>query len=162
MGLLFPTEGDLLINSQKNVQKDQINSLFTYIPQRPFIFEDTLKNNIEFNFNNPENLNNVKNISKLDKLNLDKFLEKDGINLSGGQVQRVALARSLYFFRDIYIFDEFTSALDDETEKEILVEVNNLLAKKTSIIISHNLNVLKKLCKRVYKIEKSEIIKVEI
>ena len=89
MGLLFPTEGDLLINSEKNIQKNEINSLFTYIPQRPFIFEDTFKNNIEFNLNDSENLNNVKNISKIEKLSSDKFLEKDGLNLSGDRFREL-------------------------------------------------------------------------
>ena len=98
---------------------------------------------------------------------LDEFVNnlKDGIDtyigstvkqISSGQKQRIAIARSIYSDRDILIFDEATNALDEDNEKIILKNIKNLRLKKTIIIISHNLDNLKG-CNRVISIQNAGI-----
>ena len=91
----------------------------------------------------------IKKIEQVIKLsNLEKLFNKDdknyslgerGLQISGGEKQRIGIARALYFNREIYIFDEATNALDEETEKFILGNVKNFLKNKIVIIISHKI-----------------------
>ena len=71
------------------------------------------------------------------------ILGQGGVRLSGGQRQRVALARAFYHGRDVIIMDESTSALDDDTEREIVKEIQSLKGIKTSVIIAHRLTTIK-------------------
>ena len=71
------------------------------------------------------------------------MLEKEGSNLSGGQAQRISLARTFLKDPDIYIFDEATSALDSRTEFKIMRHIDNLIQSgKTAIVISHKLSTI--------------------
>ena len=83
-----------------------------------------------------------------------------GITLSGGQKQRIAIARALYNDPSILIFDESTSALDVETENNLLDSIYNLKNKKTLIIISHKESILHR-CETIYKIENKKIVKIK-
>jgi ABC-type bacteriocin/lantibiotic exporter with double-glycine peptidase domain len=76
-------------------------------------------------------------------LNIDvDLLGENGNKLSGGQIQRIGLARSLYNNPSVLFFDEFTSALDDKVEKEILHDINKLKQNKTIFIISHKKSII--------------------
>ena len=75
-----------------------------------------------------------------------------GVQLSGGQMQRLGIARALYNSPDILILDEATSALDTKTEKELMDCIYNLKADKTIIMIAHRLNTLKR-CDFLYEIK---------
>ena len=79
--------------------------------------------------------------------------------LSGGELQRIAIARSLYTDAEILIFDEFTSSLDQETQDKILLSLNNFIGKKTIIMISHNEKVMAK-ANKIFELKKDEIGKV--
>jgi len=91
----------------------------------------------------------------LDRLpqGVDTLLGERGIRLSGGQRQRVALARAFYHGRDVLIMDEATSALDNETEKEIVSEIQLLKGKKTLIVIAHRLSTIEH-CDRILRLER--------
>jgi len=80
--------------------------------------------------------------------------------LSGGQAQRVAICRNLYFEREINIFDEFTSSLDIKTEDKIVEFLNSLKGINTIIIISHRINALK-YCDRVYEVSNGELNEIK-
>ena len=113
-------------------------------------FSDTkIKESIKF-----ARLNNF--VDSLE-LGLDTHIGSTIKQLSSGQKQRIAIARSIYSDREILIFDEATNALDEENEKIILKNINGLRSKKTIIIISHNLENLK-ICKRIISIQNQEII----
>ena len=90
-------------------------------------------------------------------LSLNKGIETEvgdsGIRLSGGQIQRIGIARALYNNPKLLILDESTSALDISTENEILESINKLKGKITLIIISHRPNTLK-VCDKIYNIDK--------
>ena len=83
-----------------------------------------------------------------------------GLRLSGGQRQRVALARAFYHNRDILVMDESTSALDSDTEYEIIQEIQKHKGERTIIVIAHRLTTLK-YCDRIYKLKDGKVIKVD-
>ena len=79
-----------------------------------------------------------------------------GIKLSGGQMQRIAIARALYSDPEILVLDEATSALDNKTETKIMNEIYNLNKDKTLIVIAHRLSTVTK-CEKIYKISNKKI-----
>ena len=81
--------------------------------------------------------------------NLRRKLGQSGNHVSGGQLQRIGIARSLYKQSEIYIFDESTSALDDQAEKKMINLIKKISKKKPVIIVSHNLSNLK-ICNKVF------------
>ena len=82
-----------------------------------------------------------------------------GIKLSGGQIQRVGLARSLYKNSEIIIFDEATNSLDTETERLIMEELYSLEKNLTIIIVAHRLNTLSK-CDVIFEVKNKKIMKL--
>ena len=113
---------------------------FSYIPQDPFIFEDTLSFNITFG-REKNNINNTLKrleLSNNDNLNLETILEKRGKNISGGQKQRIEVIRGVLNNPDILIADEITSGLNNVLANE--VEKFLLEQKQILIMISHHIN----------------------
>ena len=135
------------------------------IPQSISILNENLRENVLFglrkeNYSDKEILN-VLSISNLSNLvarlsdGLDHKINERGINFSGGEIQRIGIARALLKNPEVLIFDEATSALDTFTENEILKDINSL-KNKTIIIISHRMNTLK-YCNKIYVIDKGKI-----
>ena len=169
LGLLNPEKGFILYNGQPlEGHIPEWNSHVSYLPQEVFLIADTLKNNIALGVKEAK-----VDISKLDEAiqksqlfelvsqldhGVDTFVGERGVQLSGGQRQRVALARAFYHERDVLIMDESTSAMDNETEAEILKEILRLKEKKTIIIIAHRLTTLQ-YCDRIYKLMNGKIVK---
>ena len=94
------------------------------------------------------------------KDSLDTIVGEKGASLSGGQLQRLGIARSLYFDPDILILDESTNALDKKTQKKI---IDNLLLNykfKTIIFISHDYSVLEN-CNKIFEVKNKKLIKIE-
>ncbi len=152
----------------KTISKNEYVSwqnLIGLIPQNISILNDTLKQNILFGLKdkvNDDYIRDILKISNLDRLlsrlpsGIDYNISEKGANLSGGEIQRIGIARALIFNPDILIFDEATSALDTFTENEILKDIN-LLPDKTILMISHRMNSLK-YCDKIYLIENGRII----
>jgi ATP-binding cassette subfamily C protein len=88
---------------------------------------------------------------------INTIVGERGMRLSGGEKQRIALARAFYFQRQVIIMDEATSSLDNETEKEVIDSILSIKRKVTMIIIAHRLNTVKN-CDFIYKLENGEII----
>lgn len=169
-GLLKPTSGIITLNN-KNIQEniDQWLDLISYVPQKVFLFDDTLKQNIFFKNNvNPEELAKLNKI--LRELDLFEFIEKlpnkldtkvgnMGSRLSGGQLQRIGIARALVRNPKIIILDEATNSLDKKTEEDILNIFNKKeYDAKIIISISHDQNIFKYF-NRVIFIENGKIAK---
>jgi len=168
LGLLSPNKGSILFNGDElNTRLSSWQSHIAYLPQQIFIIDDSLRKNIALGVDNDKIDDNkiidaIKKASLEDFLNelpqaLDTILGERGIRISGGQRQRVALARAFYHDRDVLFMDESTSALDTETEKEVVREILNLKGKRTVVVIAHRLNTLKH-CDRVYKLEGGAIV----
>ena len=84
---------------------------------------------------------------------------ENGIRISGGQKQRLGIARALYRMPEILILDEATSALDINTEDNLIETIFELSSNLTLIIVSHRINTLKK-CNKIYEIENGKINKI--
>ena len=162
LGFLKPSSGMLKVNgldAHDNIM--EWRSYCAYLPQEVFLIDGTLEENITLNRNkvNPDNLTQALKLSKLELLSielpegLDTNLGDKGVRLSGGQKQRVAMARAIYHQREILLLDESTSALDSQTEKEVMDELIGLRSEKTIIAIAHRITTLKE-CNKIFKLEK--------
>ena len=170
-GLLNPTSGTINIDNKLMENKHIFSwrAKFGYVTQNIYLLDDTIKNNILFGssrdfdgltFQNAIDLSQLsKFVNELPK-NVDTIVGERGAMLSGGQIQRIGIARAIYNQSDILIFDESTSALDIDSEKKILGEIINLKNKKTVIMISHKISVLK-ICDKIYEV-KDKNLKLKI
>lgn len=161
MGFLHSYEGQILVDGKDiktNYRSWQKN--FSYVPQNIYLLDDTIKNNIVFG---NENIDTSKIIKILEKIGLSKFINNLPNNIdtivgenaslvSGGQAQRIAIARALYNDPKILVLDESTNSLDSDVEKDILKYLKNFSDNITIIIISHNLKSLE-ICNKILKIE---------
>lgn len=169
LGLLKPTnqENHLFLNSKP--LWEQISAWqekIAYIPQSIFLLDETIKQNITLESNdkniNYQNLKIAINTSQLEETinqlehGLDTNVGDDGIRLSGGQRQRIILARALYHQKEIIIFDEATSSLDEVTEKSVMNDIYKFKGYKTIILISHKLDILHK-CDKILNLNNGEL-----
>lgn len=143
-----------LIDIRKNI---------TYISQNEIIYNDTIRNNIildrevsEIDYLNICHLLHIDDIVKDNILGYDYILEENAINLSGGQRQKIILARSLLKRSNIIMIDEGFSQIDIETEREILQNIFRYFYNKTFIVISHRTENLD-LYNRIIKIKEGKI-----
>lgn len=161
-GLIKVEEGKFKVGGNNNFNLNLLPSLVSYVPQMTNLFNDTIINNICFGDNNIEERN--QKIEKIvDFLNLQPMLDKmpGGLNtiikeqgqiLSGGQRQKIALARTLYMGRKIIIFDESTSYLDKDNEIDFMEAISKIKNDKIIIFISHNEN-LNKYFDKIYRLK---------
>ena len=145
--LIDPTEGEILIDGKnlKDHNLENYRKFIGYIPQESFLFSDTIEHNIGFAIDKPS-LKLVEEFAKKADVhkNIVEFKEQyktmvgeRGVMLSGGQKQRICIARALIKEPKILIFDDSLSALDTETEENILQNIENEIQKSSSIIITH-------------------------
>ena len=169
LGFLKPDKGCIKINNidiKNFIFKWQSN--IGYVSQNIFLLDSTLKENIAFGINqekiNIEQLNKVIKSTHLEQFvkNLDNGLNtkigEKGSWISGGQTQRIAIARELYRNPSILILDEATTGLDEMTEEKILKKIIELKNEITIIIVSHNKNTLK-ICDQIINLDKMFKIK---
>ena len=173
IGLLKPLRGNILIDDFKisdNLFK--IRNLFSYVPQEPLIINDSIKNNIFFSYEknqnyNKEDLNFATQISDLNSFvkksnrNISAKTGEKGSKLSGGQKQKINIARAIYADSEILILDEFTSSLDKYSEKKILKNLKKLskIKKKTIVIISHKKSTLE-ICDEIFLLKNRKLNKI--
>lgn len=152
MGLIKYNDGSILIDG-KELNKLNLNSFYdnvTYVSQEAPIFDGTLRENLIFDKEiEDEEILKVLKLVSLDKFyqkledGLDTELGEKGIRMSGGERQRVALARLFFDDSKIIILDEATSAMDNITEKIVMKNIVEQLDNKTLIIIAHRLETIK-------------------
>ena len=148
-----PEKGSILYNN-KDIRSFKINNLrglFSYVPQNNFLFSDSIYKNIQFG--NPDASNEqVQKAAKLSEIDseIDKFekgyrtiLGERGITLSGGQIQRISIARSLIKDSALYLFDDCFSSLDTDTEERLINNLKNRLKNKSVVIVSHRVSCIK-------------------
>lgn len=169
-GLLDPNFGDILVDG-KSIYKADKNwkAKIGYVPQSIYLLDDSIANNVAL-VDSDQKID-IKHLEKVLKdVGLYEFIKslpegvftnvgEKGVNLSGGQLQRVGLARAFYRKPEILILDESTSALDPLTEKVILDSIYKMDNKLTVIFISHKQSNLDK-CDVVFKIENNKIFKI--
>lgn len=151
--LLEPTSGKILFDNKDmhDISVESIRKEIGYVPQEAFLFSDSLTNNILFGSDKNE-LEVAKKFAEKAVVadNIERFKEKyetvvgeRGVTLSGGQKQRVSIARALVNDPSILIFDDSLSAVDTETEEQILNNLASDFDAKTSIIITHRVSSAK-------------------
>ena len=162
-----PTEGQLLIDGKdlRNIAQAELRSQIAYVPQNPVLFNDTARNNILLGKTGSSELT-VEEAAR--KAFAHEFIEslpegyetqlgERGSRLSGGQLQRIAIARALIRNAPILILDEATSALDAESEQSIQQALRNLVTDKTVFIIAHRFSTIS-LADRILVLEKGRCI----
>lgn len=135
-----------------------------YIPQKIYLFDASIRENIQFGCEEYGDKHIwdclkaacIDNFVKELPNGLDTICGENGVRFSGGQQQRIGIARALYSKPSILIFDEATSALDERTEADVVSAIDSLAGKKTIIIIAHRLSTIKK-CDHVYEIKNGQI-----
>ena len=148
-----PLKGDILIGDKnlKSIEISELRSLISYVPQDNFLFSESIQKNIEFG-NPNSSMDEIIDAAKLAQIDIEirKFengygtiLGERGVTLSGGQAQRISIARSFIKDSEIYLFDDCFSNLDSDTEDRILKNLKNKLQEKTLIIISHRVSCVK-------------------
>lgn len=146
------SSGSILVDGidLREINLDELRQSIGYVPQEVFLFSETIANNIAFgqrNLNidrsaieeaarNAEVYTNIKEFPK----EFDTLVGERGITLSGGQKQRISIARAIIGNPSILIFDDCLSAVDTETEKNIIGNLNRLMKKRSTIIISHRVS----------------------
>ena len=137
-----------------------------YIPQSIYLIDESIRDNIAFGID-ADKIDDHRIWEVLEEAQLKSFVEElpeglettigdRGVRISGGQRQRLGIARALYHNPEILVFDEATSALDGDTEAAVMEAVNSFHGKKTMVIIAHRLNTIEK-CDIIYKVENEKI-----
>ena len=148
------SEGEILIGGAKitNISTEELMKNISMVFQNVYLFEDTIMNNIRLAKPNASDEDIISAAKKARCHDFIKSLQKGyetkigeaGSTLSGGEKQRIAIARAILKDAPIVILDEFTSALDVENERHILQAIDNLVQNKTVIMIAHRLETVRK------------------
>ena len=160
IGISEPTEGSITVDGKSvfsNIKGWQ--KLIGLVPQKTFILDESLRNNILFGLDKKKYTDD-QIISLIKKINLGNLLKRltdgldgnlgeEGINLSGGEIQRIGLGRALIYDPEVLFLDEATSSLDLDTESQILDELK-IFKEKTIISIAHRISTLK-YCDMIYR-----------
>ncbi|MGB0383343.1 MAG: ABC transporter ATP-binding protein [Ardenticatenaceae bacterium] len=152
-GILGASEGQILLGheSYANIDQQQLRQRIGYVTQESVIFNDTIKNNITLW---SPNGSDEKLRTAATRAHIKDFIEQlphgyesplgdNGLNISGGQRQRISIARELYKDVKLLIFDEATSSLDTDSEREIQRNIDELRGEKTIVLIAHRLSTVR-------------------
>ena len=168
-GLLRPSEGKIEVD-ELNIFSNlpEWHKKIGYVPQSIYLTDDTVRKNIAFGLREND-IDDDLIKQAIEKASLSEFLKnlpngldtivgEKGIRISGGQQQRIGIARALYRDPEILILDEATSSLDNLTEKKIMDSIHFLKRKKTLIVVTHRLSTVNK-CDKIFFINKGKITK---
>jgi len=168
IGRLYDVEEGMLKIDDTSIRQLNLEDLrdsIGYVPQDAFLFSDTLSNNIRFgkeNASEEEVIEAAKNAAVHNNIigfknGYDTVLGERGITLSGGQKQRVSIARAIIKDPQILLFDDCLSAVDTETEEQILQNLHKISKNKTTIIVSHRISSAKN-ADKIIVLEEGKII----
>jgi len=156
MGLLIPTEGKVTIDgvtlNRKKIRSWQSN--IAHVPQHIYLFDSTIRDNIAYGVSKEDvNVNRVKQAAEDACISnsieswsgrYDTMVGENGIKLSGGQRQRIGIARALYKRSNVIVLDEATSAIDQDTEEQIMKAIYGIDKSVTIFMIAHRLGTLER------------------
>jgi ATP-binding cassette subfamily C protein len=155
LGLLEPQEGKIVIDGREVTrQRAWRQNLFGYVPQSIYLLDDTLRANIAFGLASDQvdetNLREAVELACIQDLvdslpdGLDTVVGEGGVRMSGGERQRLGIARALYHRPEFIVFDEATSALDNVTERKFSDALDELHGRRTVIFIAHRLSTIER------------------
>ncbi len=162
-----PLSGSIFIDNQL-IYNHSIKSLrenISLVSQDTTLFDDTIKNNIKYSkINATDNeINEVAKLSHCDDFigkmhnGYDTLIGENGIRLSGGEKQRLSIARAMLKKSKIILLDEATSSLDADTEEKIQKAINHLIKGRTTLVIAHRLSTIIN-SNKIYVIEKGKVV----
>lgn len=169
LGLFNPQKGKVLIDgNEQDISAKNWHKIIGYVPQNVYLIDDSVRNNVAFGVEEDQ-INDDNIWLALEQAQLKEFVKKlpegldtqlgdRGVRFSGGQRQRMAIARALYHDPEILVLDEATSALDTETENAVMEAIDLLHNKKTLIIVAHRLSTIEN-CDVVYEIADGKAIR---
>lgn len=168
LGLLKPLEGKVMMDGTDIEELgEDWGRIVGYVPQTMYLIDDTIKYNIAFGEAeqdiDEERIWESLRVAQLDtyvrslRHGIDTEIGELGVRFSGGQRQRLAIARALYRNPDILILDEATAALDNETEAEVMKAIEALQGYKTLIIVAHRLTTVRK-CDMIYEVKDGAVV----
>lgn len=163
LGVIQPIYGEVKMDGYNIIKiPDTWGKLIGYVPQNIFLLDDTIRNNVKFGVDcNDINDKIVWNCLEKAQIKeyveslpqgLDTYVGERGVKLSGGQIQRIAIARAFFSNPQILVMDEATAALDNETESAVMEAIEALKGKITLIIVAHRLSTVKR-CDVIYEIK---------
>jgi ABC-type multidrug transport system fused ATPase/permease subunit len=170
LGLLEPTAGSIVVDgvplTQERLRAWQRN--IGYVPQAVFLADDTVAANIAFGVPSEQiDFVAVTTAARLAHIHdfivgelpdgYDTVIGERGVRISGGQRQRLAIARALYRDPDVIVLDEATSALDNATEAAVMESIEALLGRKTVIVVAHRLSTTRK-CDRLFLLSHGRLV----
>lgn len=166
---LLQLQGGTIESDGKSIfeNKNAWLSNIGYIPQNIYMLDDSIRKNIAFGIEDQliddervwavlEEAQLKDYVEQLDA-GLDSEIGERGVRISGGQRQRLGIARALYHDPELLVFDEATSALDTDTETAIMEAVENLHGRKTMVIIAHRLRTIEN-CDIIYEVKEGKIV----
>lgn len=167
---LYDVETEIIYNKKIKLSNFKIlQRQMCYVPQNVYLYDDSILNNITLGDKLSNNSSNriekiFKRLGLTDFINnlpenLNTIVGENGTKLSGGQVQRIGIARALYHKKKIIFLDEFTSSLDNQTETELLEYLKEISNETTIILVTHRKQPLK-ICDEIYEIENKVLKKV--
>lgn len=159
LGLINAQSGEVLLNGNTKASPDT-RRLFSYVPQGNTLFSGTIEENLKLadpDATEQEMLDALECACALDFVRelpdgIKTVIGEKSMGLSEGQSQRIAIARALLRKAPIILLDEVTSALDIETERKVLENINSSLSGKTCIVITHRTTVFE-ICDKIYRIK---------
>ncbi len=169
LGLLEPQKGKVKVDGVEiaciPVKRSK---MMGFVPQNANLLDDTIRRNVAFGIKD-EDINDemvwhaleqaqLKDVVERYKNQLDTEIGEQGVRFSGGQRQRLAIARALYCDPDVLVLDEATSALDTDTETAVMEAIDSLQGHKTMIIIAHRLTTIRN-CDVIYEIVNGKAVK---
>ena len=149
------TDGEVLVDgiNVKEYNDEALNNKIGYVPQKAVMFTGTVRSNVGYGYNGKKspNLNKIKEaievaqgtdfVTKMDK-RYDAHIARGGTNISGGQKQRLAIARAIARDPEIYIFDDSFSALDYKTDAKLRKELKKYTKDATSLIVAQRIGTI--------------------
>ena len=164
-GLIKPAKGEILVDGKK-LESDSWQNICGYVSQNLFFYNDTLAKNIAFG--EPEeniDYNKIKSCINISQLNdfvkknpqgVRTIIGENAIKMSGGQRQRLAIARALYRNPEILILDEATNALDETLQLNIVQALKNFKPQMTIVLVSHDKKLIN-LCSNIFELKSKKI-----
>ena len=167
LGDVYKRQGDILLNGNNidDIRIECLREKIAYIPQETFLFSGTIFENLTLGMDKAT-MNDIMEVAKMAQahdfinelpLRYETRLEENGANFSGGQRQRLAIARAMLKKPDILILDEATSNLDTITEQSLDKTIRKFTKDITTIFIAHRLSTIKN-CDRIFVMDKGRIV----